>query len=275
LNSINRILILFFFSLSFNFSFSQDLFDAKNTKEFAKYLQISKQYQLASEEYERLLFLEPSNDTIATKLFLNLRLAGNAKVVVEKCNRLFPNSDSIPAQIFDEYIKSVIVEKQTNVFETISKNKTINAEQKYYLLAYSNISEYKWNAAFENLNKIDVQTGVIIQSKNILTEAKKYNYKIPLLAAGLSTIVPGLGKVYTGNVKDGVIALIFVGINAFQSYRYFDKKGIKSAGGWIFGSLATGFYLGNIYGSAKAAKQKNKKNNDAYKKQLYEVFNLD
>ena len=275
MNSFNRILILFFFSLTFTFSFSQDLFDAKHTEEFAKYLQISKQYQLASEEYERLLFLEPNNDTIATKLCLNLRLAGNAKEVVEKCNRLFPNSDSIPALIFDEYIKSVIVEKHTNVFETISKNKTINAQQKYYLLAYSNISQYKWNAAFENLNKIDVQTGVIIQSKNILTEAKKYNYKIPLLAAGLSTIVPGLGKIYTGNVNDGVIALIFVGINAFQSYRYFDKNGIKSAGGWIFGSLATGFYLGNIYGSAKAAKQKNKKINDAYKRQLYEVFNLD
>jgi hypothetical protein len=42
-----------------------------------------------------------------------------------------------------------------------------------------------------------------------------------------------------------------------MSYRGFSKKGVKSANGWIFGSLTVGFYFGNIFGSYKAAKNYN------------------
>jgi hypothetical protein len=275
LNCFNRIFILFFFFLLFTISYAQDLFDAKHTATFANYLQTSKQYKLASEEYERLLFFNPKNDTVLSKFFYNLRKSGDAKSVINKCQKLYSNSDSVSAVVFTEYVKSILIAEPHLALTLLEKNKNITSHEKKMLLAYTNISSYKWNEALANISAIEQQTSPIIQSKEILSKAVAQHHKKPILAAGLSAILPGLGKVYSGNLKDGIIALVFVGINGFQSYRYFNKKGIKSAGGWIFGSLATGFYLGNIYGSYKAAVIKNKKINDAYKKQLQEITDMD
>ena len=44
-----------------------------------------------------------------------------------------------------------------------------------------------------------------------------------------------------------------VGGTAFQAYRGFNNEGLSSTSGWIFTALSSGFYAGNIYGSAKSA----------------------
>lgn len=101
-----------------------------------------------------------------------------------------------------------------------------------------------------------------VRYDKLLADAGKISYKSPFISGALSTIVPGLGKAYTGFWKDGAIALVFVSVNAWQSYRGFSKLGIHNADGWVFGSFAVGFYLGNIYGSVKAAIKHNKSAND-------------
>lgn len=75
----------------------------------------------------------------------------------------------------------------------------------------------------------------------------------PLLAGVLSTLVPGLGKVYTGHPTDGLLSLISIATFAYASYDGFATSGSSSVRGWIFGTLAGGLYLGNIYGSALSA----------------------
>jgi hypothetical protein len=51
-------------------------------------------------------------------------------------------------------------------------------------------------------------------------------------------------------------------VNIWQAYRGFSKSGKNSVYGWVFASLATGFYIGNIFGSHKSAKKYNKKIDD-------------
>lgn len=256
-------------------SFSQDLFDSKHSLEYASYLQASKQYSLAAEEYERLAFFFPNNDTIIAKLFYSKRKSGNAKDVLIYSQQRLGNIDSLQEIVFKEYIKSLILVHPENTISSIERNVSVGAQQKLVLKAFSNVALYNWKTALSQMNEIENQSLMITKSKEVLNEAIKQKYKKPILAAGLSTVVPGLGKMYCGNIKDGIIALVFVGINSFQSYRYFEKKGIKSVGGWIFGSLGTGFYLGNIYGSYKAAIIKNKKTNDAYKSKIEEISDMD
>lgn len=70
----------------------------------------------------------------------------------------------------------------------------------------------------------------------------------------MSTIIPGSGKAYSKRWGDAVISFLFVTTNAYASYRAFNKKGIKSVNGWIFGGLAFSFYSANLWGSAKAAR---------------------
>ena len=97
-------------------------------------------------------------------------------------------------------------------------------------------------------------------------------YKSRFLAGSLSAIIPGMGKVYSGRWKDGIISLLFVAGTGYQAYRAFNDKGIESVYGWIMGSLSLGFYIGNIYGSAKAARLYNTKQDQFYREKVTHYY---
>ncbi len=71
----------------------------------------------------------------------------------------------------------------------------------------------------------------------------------PWVAAGLSTIVPGLGKIYNGNYGEGAVSLLLVG--SFAGFAA--ESWIRNGGGdWrtiLFTSIASLLHLSNIYGS--------------------------
>lgn len=76
--------------------------------------------------------------------------------------------------------------------------------------------------------------------------------KKPWLAAFYSGLIPGLGKVYTGEWKDGLYACAVVSAFSWLTYRFAEKKGF-SPYTVLYGSMAFSFYIGNIYGSWKSA----------------------
>ena len=122
-----------------------------------------------------------------------------------------------------------------------------------------------------NLNGIKtdkVDAGLL----NLYYESSDIKHRSPFLAGTFSTLIPGMGKAYSGRWKDGLIALVFIGGTGFQAYRGFDKKGVKSVYGWIMGSLCVGFYMGNIYGSAKAAKVFNTHQHSIYVKKVTDYY---
>lgn len=88
--------------------------------------------------------------------------------------------------------------------------------------------------------------------------------KSPALAAGLSAVVPGLGKVYAGRPRHGLAAFLpcaVLGLEAAEAYR---KGGWKDPRFLICSSLFSVFYIGNIYGSALTVKAvRNETINDA------------
>ena len=92
---------------------------------------------------------------------------------------------------------------------------------------------------------------------NAIEQMDNFKRKSPGLAMAMSTVLPGSGKAYSGFWGDAAMSLMFVSTNAWLAYRGFNKKGVKSASGWIFGGVSLGFYMGNIWGSGKAAKTYN------------------
>jgi len=92
--------------------------------------------------------------------------------------------------------------------------------------------------------------------------------KSPLLAAGMSAILPGSGRIYTGDWKDGLISIMIIGSTGFGAYRAFVKEGSGSALAWIYSGLSFGFYLGNIYGSYQSARLNNIKSNQRFEKEV-------
>lgn len=71
----------------------------------------------------------------------------------------------------------------------------------------------------------------------------------PLLAAALSTAVPGLGRVYLGRWQEGLTSFLLVGAPAWFAYGGFERDGVESVRGWLLATTTAVFYLGNIYGS--------------------------
>jgi TM2 domain-containing membrane protein YozV len=77
--------------------------------------------------------------------------------------------------------------------------------------------------------------------------------KSPLLAAALSMVVPGLGRVYIGRWPDGLMSFLLIGTTAFLAAQGFHSEGAGSVRGWILGGVGGLLYAGNVYGSAVGA----------------------
>ena len=73
--------------------------------------------------------------------------------------------------------------------------------------------------------------------------------KNPWLAAGASAIVPGLGKIYAGELGEGVASFLAVAALSAITAENWIKNGATNWKTILFGTAGTIFYLGNIYGS--------------------------
>jgi hypothetical protein len=233
-----------------------NIFDLAHSTSFAQYLMISQQYDLAAIEYERMTFMRPSSDSIKYNLLLAYRLSGKPLQATARYRQLY--AQSAPLFVLKETCKSHIAASdlvglkvllmQENSLSPLEKDRFtlglhfMNKERKKsYELVQS--SPYFKNSKYNTL----IESSLMLRQKN------------PWLSAGLSAVVPGLGKVYTGKWKDGVFAAIMVGTLGWRSYRLFKRKGAESVFGWVFGAATVGFYAGNVWGSYRAAQLYNYK----------------
>jgi tetratricopeptide (TPR) repeat protein len=83
--------------------------------------------------------------------------------------------------------------------------------------------------------------------------------KSRLFAAVISAVLPGSGKLYAGRPRDALGTLLILGSTAALAARAFHADGRGSAWGWAYGTLAAGFYAGDIYGAAVAVQVTNDK----------------
>ena len=87
------------------------------------------------------------------------------------------------------------------------------------------------------------------QLQGIYNERYYGKSKSPLVAAAASALVPGLGKVYAGELAEGVSAFLTVGSLAAITAENWSRNGFTNWKTLLFGTLGTVFYIGNIYGS--------------------------
>lgn len=91
------------------------------------------------------------------------------------------------------------------------------------------------------------------QDRELLRRYDALPRKSPLLAAALSMVVPGLGRVYLDRWPDGLLSFLLVGTTAALAAQGFYQDGQGSVRGWILGGVAALLYAGNVYGSAVGA----------------------
>lgn len=233
---------------------------------FALYLFDHELFDFASEEFERLLFKEPGNIEYLEKLIFCYRKSKTKDLFQNRLTDL----EISDKQVFIPYYKLLITKgfqqeaKQLLASEKFPLEKSELSELNFL----TKLTESKWDQAIVQYN----DEAHLKNYEGLISLIQNRSYKSPVKAALLSGIVPGLGRVYANDIKDAVISFIFVASTAYQSYRRFQKNGISSVGGWIYGGFAAGFYVSNIYGSYVSAKNYNKRINAAlHEKSLYYI----
>jgi hypothetical protein len=258
--------------LSLN-SFAQNVFDVNHTRKYANYLMASGQYELASKEFERLYFFDTKDDTLKANLFRSYRLSNKAELAFLKAKSLYPDSLSMPWISALEYSKVLFtLEKWEKGSEFWNSIPSFKKEDAVIFEATKNVYTNKLALARSVLETQSYPLNPIwVDYTAILAKSNKR--KKPVVAGLLSAFVPGLGKVYAKDWKDGLLTFVFTASMGLQSYRSFNKHGFRDPRGYIYGAIGSGFYLGSIYGSVQSAKNYNLKQIDQTKHEISAIFN--
>jgi hypothetical protein len=244
----------FLLVLSINLSQAQDIYTFDKSKEFASYLFKSGQFELSAVEYERLLYVDKKNDSLKLALVNSYFRNNELNRAVSRTESLYPSISDFTQPISELYLQMLILGKYFDKFDQSSVVIPISQDKKSIYELHREVMDGNWDNVESKIPQISTSAHPSIAGlKNLSQQAKSFKPKKPWVAVMMSALLPGSGKFYTGNYKDGIFSFLVVGGTAFQAYRGFTKDGLSSTSGWIFGALSSGFYAGNIYGSAKSA----------------------
>ena len=229
----------------------QDLNSPSNIKKFADYLFCTSDYLRAANEYKKYLNIH-YNDTVEFKTGLSYSIIGDNNQAIIWFDKIKDNSRFFYAAR-EEYLKSLFQLGNYNNFRSYFPLNTQNEEIKI-------IGEklYNFSYLFTD-NPLPLHDDFLepfnSEEKEIVKEFYQRKVEPPnkniAIAAIMSALIPGSGKIYTGEIGDGIIAAMTTGLCAYLAYDNFKAK--HNFRGWLFSGLSVFFYAGDIYGSAASA----------------------
>lgn len=243
----------------------QDLLNYSNTLKYANYLYENKYYSLSAIEYERVSYLEPRDTLAKLRMIKSYSLMHDYISAKGRLERLFPlNISNYPEDFAIEYFSILFHQGHFNEANSfILENKTINQSKRAEYELGALLMQYKWAEAKtigDNFFHSNQESTKFCNLYTTAVQGMDIKYKKPGCAALLSALVPGSGKVYTKNWKDGVYAFIFISTFSWLTYKSIDNNALVF-NSVIYGTITLSFYLANIYGSYKSAEKYNQKVN--------------
>ncbi len=237
---------------------AESYYTPENVLRFADYLKEQKEFLAAATEYKRYLLLNPeANDSLRL-------LIGKCYLMTDRNDLAVKYFRSSQSALINQQNESEVLllqsyahfmEKNYDTCNQLLQNRLrdfVSKEQKQqreFLLAASSIVSKQEYETFLHAGKDT--TLLMLSLQTLVTEQRKNSKdKSPLVAAGLSALIPGSGKIYGGQTIDGLFSFVSIALTGWQAYEGFSKDGSSSVKGWLVGSLAATFYIGNIYGSA-------------------------
>ncbi len=247
---------LFFFVLSTSFaqvvSKTNDYFNLKNRLKFGNYLFCQQDYLRAIDEFNAVN-KKIKNDTLDFKIGYAFEKMRKYDKAIEKFSELNGNKNLSGLSRL-ETGKIFLLKKE---FPEVYKLLIDSIEYKNNLRQYAGRLKYL-TYLYDNKPLPDSSNYKLWFSSKVLPDVMKFyrrkqnpHYKSETLSGVLSAIIPGLGKIYVGEIGDGITALLFNGVLGFLAYNNF--KANHKFRAWLFTGLTAVFYGGNIYGSVAAA----------------------
>ncbi len=237
---------------------------------FATYLEGLGEYRRAANELERLLVRGlAGTDSLSLRIgSLYIRAEAHAQAERAARRQLGQPDPTLKPQL--RYLLSHALYRQQRFDEAAEQASQLMSDVRPsdtatvgfnapLLAALCRAEQRRWDDARSNLVRAEdfahssEQRTSVAALKLVIDESAAIPQKSPFIAGLLSGIIPGAGKVYTGHTVDGILSFLTIAGFGYAAYDGFASDGSSSVRGWIFGSLAGGLYLGNIYGSALSA----------------------
>lgn len=186
------------------------------------------------------------------------------KLQIKMENELKSNfPDSKYANFWDIQFK-----KKINI-DSLKKSDTLRQVQ----ALKSFILQSNWDCSQDLIlqNKI-IPVSEKVAAMTLIAKGYKIKKRSPFVGGLLSTFIPGLGKIYANEVKDGILSFVFSAVSAVSLWRVSTYNGLNSPWTYTLGGISAGFYLGNIYGSVQSVKKYNKLKSIDLNQAKYEYF---
>jgi TM2 domain-containing membrane protein YozV len=261
------------------------LTDSAKILAFANHLYVQQDFLRASDEYERYLFYFPHSsnaDTMQYRIALchQQRTAFSAAINAwNKMMALYPRSAlNRRAQLQIGYtcmLASDYISTTQYLSEHLSPHDdTYNEGQ--MLIGWSLLKQKQWNSVEDFAKQWESGSDDTTYHEEVKTlrqfaaNSQTIPRRSPFAAAAFSAVVPGLGKIYTGQYGDGITAFVLTGIFGFLTYDSYRTDHDVRAG--IFAGITLFFYGGNIYGSYIAAQVYNRERESEYLRLIDEQF---
>jgi len=279
----NFILVLFpsiFILAQTNSNF---IITAKNNFGFAKNLYDEGDYLRAANEFERCLFYSKNlelgtSDSILFWIGKSFRNDGKYKESNSFLRKISPiNTDFYLDTKLLISLNYFNLEKNDSSLVFLDYNpKRLPNYANQYKYNQLKLANYLILKQFDQANRClsDISESYSPIFKKLLLKSRNSKRKSPVLAGTLSALVPGSGKIYTNRFWDGLYSFLIIGVTSWRAYEGYKSKGFESVDFWVFGSMVSYFYLGNIYGSAISAKIYNQKIDNEIKNSIGVFINV-
>ena len=210
--------------------------------------------ELAIEMYERSLSSSQDSLKIYVQLAQLYQETGKIGLARDAYSQLL-SFNHVSESTYQHYLTFLFSLGEYSEVRRSIRSKYNEKEWGQEFIAKSYFFEAKFDSSIQFAQAL--QTPLSQKMINLSHEGLALHNRSPFLAGAMSAIIPGSGKMYAGRFWDGLQAFSMVVAPAYNAYDHFKTKGIKTFEGWLWTSVATWFYLSDIYGSVKACYEYN------------------
>lgn len=262
-------IVIFFCSFSQSIAGSVLEIDADMQFKFAEDAFEDTDYATAVSEYKRFLYFFPEDERAeraSYKIGLSYFKGRRYKSAIDSFEALIEKygETDLSRKSYFLISESYVELKEfgpavINLKNMIAVTEDLNVkDEAYYRMGWIHLETESWEKArlaFQNISEQNKSKYLLDRLSVELDSIDTISKKDPALA-GILSVIPGAGYLYTERYRDALIAFVVNGALIFAAYESFDED--LDALGAILTVVGVGFYAGNIYGAVNSAHKYNK-----------------
>jgi TolA-binding protein len=265
---------------------AQIILNSDDQFHYAEELMKREDYLPAVTEFERFVHFFPQDERVPrAKLligtcYLNARAYEQARKALESVNKAYPDKIEGGKALFmigESYYREGVYDEAIYYFKRVLENSAYPElkDAALYRLGWSQMQLQQWRTASETFKGIEPWSPLYPSAEELASKSiggETLPYKDPTAAGLMAAALPGLGHVYCGRYKDGMVAFLLNGVFIWAAIQAFNSD--ENVLGGILAFAEAGWYGGNIYSAVNSTHKYNRKVKEDYLQGLPDRLNF-